>query len=152
MAGPAPAASSSGVEERSSSSSSGLWELLHAKVVQSQSSRIGNTTAMLDVRRFFEDAAMPQEEYLPTVVEDNAMNRSANSLGNIFTYLPPPYKKKGCSQKLESYSTFKLRRHVCKNSNAEFFTWMCESVESCDCQCYHHTLYKHGSFLRVRNT
>ena len=37
-----------------------------------------------------------------------------------------------------AYSTFTLRRPVYKNSSAEeFFTWMCESIESCDYQCNH---------------
>ena len=34
-------------------------------------------------------------------------------------------------------STFILRRPVCKSSSVEFFTWMCECVESCDSQCNH---------------
>ena len=33
------------------------------------------------------------------------------------------------------YSMFTLRRPVFINSSAEFFTWMCENVESCDYQC-----------------
>ena len=77
------------------------------------------------VRNFF-NTNISHTNIFNTKIFQTTVIDTCTCCGHVFGCLATSHKH---------YRTFTLRRPVYKNSSAEFFTWMCESIESCDYPC-----------------